>query len=199
MPDNKYQRLTYSRGRGVFAVAVQSRVSLWLGEDHLLCADSNGYSETYKRFYFRDIQAITIRQSTRRNVWNAILVLPVATCLLGLIVSLLPGHDTAAIVVWSIFGTLFVAPFVINNVRGPTCTCQLRTAVQIEELPSLCRVRKARRVIEQIRPLVAAAQGGELPAEAVSALMRERVASSAATEPAKAVPDESNVPPRLSA
>ena len=110
MPEIHYQRLTYSRGRSAFAVAVQSRASLWLGPDHLLCVDTNGYSETYKRFYFRDIQAITIRESARRNVWNSILVLPVVICFVGLVITALEGKNTAGIVAWSVFFGLIAIP-----------------------------------------------------------------------------------------
>ena len=178
MHENQYKRLTYSRARGIFAVAFQSRLSLWLGLDHLLLVETNGYSETYKRFYFRDIQAIIIRETTRRNIWNAILVLPVVICFVGLVISLFPAPNVGAVIVWSIFAVLFVVPFIINNIRGATCACQLRTAVQIEELPSLCRVRQTRRVLAKIRPLIAAAQGGELTTEVVSARMRESVQGS---------------------
>ena len=197
MPGISYQRLTWSRARGVFAFVFQSRFSLWLGPDHLLCVDTNGYTETYKRFYFRDIQAITIQESARRNVWNTILVLPAVVCLVFLFVNLFHANKLAVTIVWSIFTTLFVVPFVINNFRGATCACQLRTAVQIEELPPLCRVRKTRRVLEKIRPLIVAAQGGELPAEVVSARVRDWAMSSSETPPAEAVANDPNIPPRL--
>ena len=197
MPEKRYQRLTRTRARSAFAVAFQSRVSLWLGEDHLLCVDTNGYSESYKRFNFRDIQAVTIRESARRNTWNAILVLPVVICVVGLLISLFPADNIAAIVVWSIFAALFVTPFVMNNLLGATCACQLQTAVQTEELPSLCRVRQTRKVLAKIRPLIAAAQGGGLSAADVSARLQEWAASPAGTEPVKTTPDEPNIPPRL--
>ncbi|MBU6410820.1 MAG: hypothetical protein KGR98_10585, partial [Verrucomicrobia bacterium] len=179
MSDFSYQRLTRARARGLLAIAVQSRFSLWLGPDHLLHVESSGYTESYKRFYFRDVQTLTIRETTRRNVWNAILILPVVFCLVVLVISLFPLKNIAAVITWSILATLLVVPFVINNLRGPTCACELRTAVQIEELPSLSRVRKTRRVLAKIRPLIAAAQGGELSAAAVSAQLRGWVATSA--------------------
>lgn len=177
MPEIHYQRLTRARARSVFAVVFQSRSSLWLGPDHLLGVDTNGYSETYKRFYFRDIQAVTIQESPRQNTWNAILMLPVVISLVFLIISWLEPNKTASLVVWSILAVLVTVPFVLNNLLGATCVCQLRTAVQIEALPSLCRVRQTRKVLAKIRPLIAAAQGGELPAEAVAARMREWVQS----------------------
>ena len=77
MPEKEYHRLTRARPRSAFAVAFISRSSLWLGRDHLLCVDSSGYTETYKRFYFRDIQAVTIVATKRRTVFNGVLVVPV--------------------------------------------------------------------------------------------------------------------------
>ena len=118
-------------------------------------------------------------------------------CFVGLVITALEGKTIAGIIVWSVFFVLFAIPFVVNNVRGATCACQLRTAVQIEDLPSLSRLRRTRKVLAKIRPLIAAAQGGELPAEAVSAQMREWAVSSPVVEPANIVPDESNIPPRM--
>ena len=179
MPELRYQRLTRARARNFFSVAFMSRTSLWLGDDHLLCVDNNGYSESYKRFYFRDIQAITIRETNRRNIWNAILLLPTVICIVGLLICLLPSPNVGGVIVWTIFALLFGVPFLVNNLRGPTCACQLRTAVQVEDLPSLCRVRQTRKVLAKIRPLITAAQGGDLTPEAVSALMRESILDSA--------------------
>src|SRR5436305_8222975 len=63
MPEREYKRLTRARPRAKFAVVSAGSSSLWLGKDHLLCIDTTGYTETYKRFYFRDIQAIVIRRT----------------------------------------------------------------------------------------------------------------------------------------
>ena len=196
MSEIHYQRLARARARSTFAVAFQSRASLWLGPDHLLCVDSSGYSETYKRFYFRDIQAVTMQESKRRTVWNVILAVPVVVSLAGLLTNLssTPMNNAAAIV-WLIFSVIFLVPLLTNNIFGTTCVCHLRTAVQIEELPSLCRVRKTRRVLEKIRSLIIAAQGGELSAEAVSTRMRDWAVPSASVSPAGTVVNDPNLPP----
>lgn len=167
MPEKEYQRLTRARSRSAFAVALTSRSSLWLGGDHLLCVDSSGYTETYKRFYFRDIQAISLVGTKRRTVWNGVLMVPIPICLAGLMSSLfsLPRKEAAVIVTWASVTAVFLVAFLINNLLGPTCTCYLQTAVQIEELPSLSRVRRARKVVERIRPFIAAVQGEVAPEE----------------------------------
>jgi len=178
MAEKEYHRLTGARSRSAFALAFTSRSSLWLGRDHLLCIDTNGYTETYKRFYFRDIQAFTLVATNRRKVWNGVLLVPIVICLAGLANSLfsLPRQDEVVIVAWMVFTGLFAVPLLINNILGPACTCYLRTAVQIEELPSLNRLRRAHKVLARIRPFVIAAQGGMSPEE-ISSRMRAAAGS----------------------
>jgi hypothetical protein len=179
MAEIKYKRLTRARARSSFAVAFMSRSSLWLGDDHLLGVDSNGYTETYKRFYFRDIQSITICATQRRVVWNWVLAILAALCFarcnFSSLLSSKPVPGTAETVVFLSFAIfVFGIPLLFNNIFGTTCACQLRTAVQIENLPSLCRVRQTRRVLDKIRPMIAAAQG-ELSPDEISARMRETI------------------------
>jgi hypothetical protein len=204
MAEKQYHRLTWARHRrqsGVVVLAVRS--SLWLGKDHLLCVDSSWYSETYKRFYFQDIQGVTIRLTLRRQVWNWVLGVPTTLCVAGWGYDLLvSGSPSLASIITSVVMTLlFAVPLVINNLLGPTCACQLRTAVQTEELPSLCRLRKTRRILDRLRPLIAAAQG-QLAPEEIPTRMREWEAAAAASSAAPATGvryevDDPGLPPRM--
>lgn len=195
MSEIRYQRLTRTRTRTLFSVAAASRTSLWLGPDHLLCIDYNGYSESYKRFYFRDIQAITLQQTKRRMIWNIILLTPLFFCGVGLMICLFPYENPGWVIFWSIAAAFFLVPFIINNFLGTACTGQLRTAVQTEELASLSRVPRATKVLERLRPLIADAQGETLSPEEVAARLRKLHAPPA---PAPASPsDDPNLPPRL--
>jgi hypothetical protein len=200
MPEKEYQRLTLARSRAAFSVAFMSRSSLWLGKDHLLCVDSSGYTENYKRFYFRDIQAVIIRATKRRAIWNWFLGAPTAIFL-----TLSLGHmhtspptDPSEIAFYWILASMFALPLFINNVLGPTCICHLRTAVQIEELPSLSRLRRARKVLKRTRPLIAAAQGGQLSPETISTWMRAGVETPPAAAAPETITDNPNVPPVIS-
>jgi hypothetical protein len=195
MTEPSYQRLTRDRVSRQFAVVTASRMSLWLGTDHLLLVENNGFTETYKRFYFRDIQAITVQETKRRTVWNAVLGVPLAICLIGLLACSMLAPNVPAIVMWSIFTLILAVPFVVNNIRGTACTCQLRTAVQTENLGSICRVRQAHKVLDKIRPLIVGVQGQLTPAD-VSARMQEAVFSlNAAGNPE---PPASSLPPIIS-
>ena len=127
-------------------------------------------------------------------------------CLAGLANALfsLPRKDAAVIVTWVIFTAVFAVPLLINNILGPACTCHLRTAVQIEELPSLSRVRRARKVLDRIRPFIIAVQG-ELPPEEIPSRMRSAIGATADVAPVPAgaalpppTGDDSNAPPVLS-
>jgi hypothetical protein len=161
MRNEAYQRLTRNQPRSGFAVAVTSRCSLWLGKDHLLLIDSNGYTEAYKRFYFRDIQALTITLTNRRMVWNLILAGLMAIWLLSWGAYLLSGSTLglAGTISLATVATLLVVPRVLNNLLGPTCTCYLKTAVQTEELPPLKRLRRTKGVFARLRPHITEAQG----------------------------------------
>jgi hypothetical protein len=177
MAEQKYKRLTRERGQAQFSIITMTRSSLWLGDDHLLLVETTGYSETYKRFFFRDVQAFTVYKTKTRVVWNWIWAIILTLSLLIIWASTYdnleaPGALIAASIVLVVFGM----PLLLNNLFGPTCSCQIRTAVQTEALPSLCRVRKTQKVMNRIRPLIIAAQG-QLTGEEVSARLRETVLS----------------------
>src|SRR6266853_1047397 len=97
MPEKEYQRLTRARPRSRFAVVSSGSSSLWLGKDHVLCIDTSGYNESYKRFYFRDIQALVIRK-TERQKWSALILAVLATCFL------LPAGLSSEVVIKYVFG-----------------------------------------------------------------------------------------------
>jgi hypothetical protein len=204
MAEKQYQRLTWARRRQAgFVVLTYARSSLWLGKDHLLGIDTNGYSESYKRFYFQDIQAVTIRLTPRRLIWNWVLGVPTILCVAGWGYALLlsGGPSLGGIITGVVFSLLFGVPLLINNLRGPTCTCQLRTAVQTEDLPSLCRLRKVRKILDRLQPLIAQAQGQLAPEEIPARMQAWVAATAAASAPAAAstryVVDDPNLPPRI--
>ena len=196
MAEKEYRRLTRPRSRTAFGIVSTSRASLWLGKDHLLCIDTNGYTENYKRFYFRDIQAVIIRKTIVWHVWSAVLALFAG---LFALIAILGGDVVMGWVFGSIAG-LFVLALLINILRGPTCSFHMRTAVQVESFPSVHRLRGARHALEQLRPLIAAAQG-QLPPEDIPLLIRGLFTASAGSPGPSAGPrhvvDDPNAPPRM--
>lgn len=151
---NPYHRLP---GTGI---GVSEHVKLYLAADHLLQVSSSGFTETYRRFYFRDLQAITLRESMHGKVWNG--VWGFLACLPAIAAIQMTG--TATVVWWGITG-IFLLLLAINMARGPTCVCQVQTAVQTRPLRSLNRVRRAGKVIALLKPHLEAAQGALTPVE----------------------------------
>ena len=160
MAEREYRRLTRAKNRSQFGIVSTARSSLWLGKDHLLLIDSSGYSESYKRFQFRDIQALVL---CRTDTW---LYQGVVLFGLAAVFGLLAAFG-GPISVWifGIIGGCFAVFLLLHLLGGPSSKCYLRTAVQTEPLIPLNRWRRARRVFETLRPLILAAQQS-VPAQA---------------------------------
>jgi hypothetical protein len=187
MAEREYIRLARPRLKARFLMAA-ARSSLWLGKDHLLCVEATGCTERYKRFYFRDIQAITVQRT--RAYFNAnIILLPLVA--LSLFIGFVSDVHVERIVLWSIALALGI-PLIANLVRGPSCVCRIRTAVQEEEIPALAAIRKTTAVLARIRPLLAEAQGLVAPEE-----IPRRMQELAAQNQPRLVVDDPNLPPRM--
>jgi len=145
---------------GVFVLLFRGRrTQLWLGPEHLLLVESEGYREHYKRFDYRDIQAFSIRKTPQGKATNALLG-AIAAILLAAAVAV--GDPVGRGVLGS-FGAFFGLLLLFNAACGPTCHCQLRTAVQAVDLPPFTRVRPARKALAKIRVLIEEAQGHVTP------------------------------------
>jgi hypothetical protein len=150
-----YQRLTRARsGIGTYS-------SLWLGPDHLLLVTSSGYSESYQRFYFRDIQCLVAADSIRFAVLNAVF-----GCLL-----LFSGIPTIIYLArngsFSPWAIVLMVPVLFllfwNLFLGRTCNVTLMSGVQSVRLPPLSRFRRTRKVFARLVPLIEAAQAALTP------------------------------------
>lgn len=141
-----YRKLTrMKRGLGTMS-------QLALGPDHLLHVQSTGYTESYRRFYLRDIQAILVVHTARRLIWTAVL------CLLALIALLFVSGFDGGVVPTAIVCTITLALLLWNFLRGRGCRLVIITAVQQESVSAVTRLPKARRVLAELRPLIEAAQ-----------------------------------------
>jgi hypothetical protein len=195
MPKEKeYKRLP---GAGIRRSALVSatRSRLWLGKDHLLSTDTQWYTEDYKRFYFRDIQAVIIHKTQGGKIVNIVLT---AFTALPLSAALATSDGTSEF--WWTVAVFFGLILLINSIYGPTCFTYVRTAVQTEELPSLRRLPRANKVLARMRPLIVAAQG-DLPAAEIPARMEQLISHGIAEvvspAPVAAVPDAA--PPVITA
>ncbi|MBV9463241.1 MAG: hypothetical protein JO317_03335 [Verrucomicrobiae bacterium] len=167
MTEPRYRRLA-RRALGFHP----NRQSLWLGPDHVLLVNNHFYTEDYKRFYFRDIQAFA---SKRTASWLILAGLWALTALFFLWTASIadePFEANASLVFAACAGGMLL----YHLVAGPSCRTTLLTAVGAERISALDRVRKVRRVVARLRPLLEEAQGSLQPEAARIEWERRRAA-----------------------
>lgn len=161
---------------------------LWLRDDHLLCVTQTTVCENYQRFYYRDIEAITLVPTATFKVLNGCFLLPLA---LGAVLFLV-GVPPLALAVFPVAWAILTA---INLALGPTCKTVLRTRINTRTLASLRRTRAARKALALLTARILAAQTAEaaagLPAELAPSPSPDLRTPSAALRP----PDASLLPP----
>jgi hypothetical protein len=138
-------------GAHQFGIAEGGWLSLHLGPDHLLLRSTRGFVESYRRFYFTDIEAMIVTRTVRGIFLNAIF----AFGLFASLVAILTGRGPHP-VAWSL-SAIFGMSLLINVLRGPTCAAHVQTRVQTRPLP-IRRLRKALRVVGDLSSTIAAAQ-----------------------------------------
>ena len=143
---------TYRR-IGSAGFSAMEYIRLYQAPDHLLEVYSSGYTETYRRYFFQDIQAIFI-EKTR---WGKIANVVVGLC--GLFFLMLALLNGAGWVASGIIGGFFGLFLLINSIAGPTCAVFIQTAVQRQRLRPVTRLRTARRLLKRITPFIEQAQG----------------------------------------
>jgi len=168
----RYRKLTWMHR------SLGAMTQLWQGPDHLLHIESTGYSETYRRLYFRDIQALLLVHGNRRLYLH--LALGTLLFIVLAIVTSNAGFGIGALITLGIF-----APFFLwNHLLGPGCHVVIVTSVQQENVRSLCRLPKTRRILVELIPAIERAQAD---------LLRPEVKPDEATPP----PLNPSAPPEL--
>lgn len=146
----KYKRLP-GRKRGIFHGA-----SLWLGDDHLLAVSGWRFTEDYKRYYYRDIQALVV---TREGRFVAPLPWVLAALAAG-VTALIAKAGSVAWLAEACTGILVVLGLYLLIVSlTQSCRCRIQTAVSREELPSLYRMWSARKAVAILERRIGEEQG----------------------------------------
>jgi hypothetical protein len=177
---NPAQPIKYRRiARGSMAMIM--RCSLWLGDDHLLSVKSTGYTEDYVRIYLKDLKGVVAQRTKTWMMLNILLGIVVGLCGIGI----LNTNDiySPGTVALGFFCLPFLVGFVLNLVKGPTCKTNLLTPLGLVDIPALQRSRKVTRLIQELRPLVAAQQGSMLRSELLSGYDNQRVGTPPAPAP----------------
>jgi hypothetical protein len=152
----RYQRLPGTR-RGLLA-----RASAWAAPDHILLIEGSRVRETYKRVYFRDVQALLVMRRNRfliQTPW--LLVLPAML----IAVLRLPGEWRATGGSIAVLALLAILVYLYVAAVFGGCRLYLATAVGNVKVASVFRVWQARRFHDRVTPLIVAAQTHAPPIE----------------------------------
>jgi len=158
--------------------------SLWTGADHLLLVKSTRFQEQYKRFYFRDIQAVVVTKVPR---W--VISTPMVAVALMLLISVsIVRVRVPALTdwLWLLLAVLTAGWIYISAAQS--CTCRLYTAVSREDLPSLYRMWTAHKALAELEQRIAQIQGVFTQDWAEAADLRTLGPVDAASHPAAAGP-----------
>ncbi len=150
-PDRiRYRKLPGRRRGFIFGSSV------WMGPDHLLLVKSARFREEYRRFHFRDIQAIVVAKAPRFHISTRAAL--IGTLWLYSLLLANMGLPLVVKLVVGLWGVVLVADWVyVSAVRS--CRCRIYTAVSSEELPSVYRASIARRFLAEVEPVLAQTQG----------------------------------------
>ncbi len=128
---------------------------LWMGSDHLLLVRSLRVVERYKRFAFRDIEAVVITETSPSWILRALAIL--AAIGWGSIGFAVTSYGARGFfVLTAVWGLALVA---LDIARGPRRKCMLKTALTAEYLPPVSRKKIADAFIATVSQAVQSAQG----------------------------------------
>jgi hypothetical protein len=154
---SSYRRLPGRGRKSGFLHSIGGSCSLWHTDDHLLLVENNGITESYRRFYFKDIQAVVIQKTNFSRNFNYIAVsILFAAAIIYLSHVLGDGFPGSVLMVILFISLISLA---LNYFMGVTCICRIITPVQDEEIPSLKRLRNALKVKKVIDNACTALQG----------------------------------------
>jgi putative copper export protein len=142
--------------------------SLWLGDGHLLQVSATLGVENYRRWYLREIQAVIVRRTRTRAIWNLIwgilgcLAFAAAAGFAGLAAASAKNEGQIPLYVFAgIAGScaaLFAALILWNSLLGPTCTVFVQTPAGLQPLAAPARLRAADGLLSVLAPLIEEAQ-----------------------------------------
>jgi len=146
-----YRDLNYLFGRN----------SLWLSEDHLLVSRHCFIVEQYRRYFFSDIQAITVYRTHIGKIWNACwgfwLLITAGPAMVFYFV------ETAIGIFFLINAILPLLLLMINIVRGPTSQVVIRTLTTEDRVILTGRFWKTVLLLPKLRQEIEMLQGDTEP------------------------------------
>lgn len=154
---SQYRKITGIRTGGISLLS--GRYRLYAGNDHFLQVRKMPYSETYRRFFFSDIQAISLSRTNSGFFTAGILCFLAAYFGLLAILGYVLPYMEVLIYIGGICCGISLVILMVHVALGPTCKCHVYTAVQREPLMALARINQAKRTVALMEAAIREAQG----------------------------------------
>ncbi|MEO0793533.1 MAG: hypothetical protein AAFX93_00135 [Verrucomicrobiota bacterium] len=129
------------------------RQKIFFGEDHMLVIDGQ-YTETYRRLYFDDIQAVVRCGNGYSIVLRVFLIIFMMFSAIGMLSST-DFFNWGALIFFVIFLSFLLNSFWCKG----SCDTAVKTPLQLVRLPSLNNVRKAEKFEAKLTEAVENKQG----------------------------------------
>jgi len=138
--------------------------SVWAGPDHLLLVRGSRFRDEYKRFYYRDVQAIAVARAPRFHISTRAVAIGFGCYAAAAVVRFLVRGfgvvytPVAAGAGLTLLGIVLILVWAYVSGKE-SCRCRIYTAVSGDELPSVYRLWTARKFLAEVAPLIAQTQG----------------------------------------
>jgi hypothetical protein len=127
----------------------------------MLLVRGTRFRDEYKRFYYRDVQAIAIARAPRFHISTRAALIASIILAAGFSSMLRSRSEYAresALAACGVAALALAAVWVYVS-AAQSCRCRIYTAVSGDELPSVYRLWTARKFLAQVEPLIAQTQG----------------------------------------
>ena len=110
---------------------------MYAAADHLLAVNDLISTEEYRRFYFSDIQVLTVGRTHHGKILNA-----VGACLAFVMIMAVVGTaGTEGAIIFGVLAAIVVVALVLNIVAGPTAAMALPSTSRSPGCGSLVKFR----------------------------------------------------------
>jgi hypothetical protein len=120
--------------------------------------------ERYQRVYLKDIQSIITREKPGER--STLKIAALLTALVSLAIVFLLPSASLWLALFVPLSIVSLGAFLSEMLNGDQCECYVTTAINTYQLRPLHDLKVARRVQEQLRPLILAAQADLINAPA---------------------------------
>lgn len=149
MAKSDYRKVA-SATQGIFF-----RSSLHLAKDHFLICKSSGLHREFQRFFYSDIQALSMQENAFSRTKTLVTISLIALSIVLLLVS---SSGFVQFLSWStLVLCLFILAFQVKHATG--CKVVVETTANSAQLPALSRKRKALKVMDLLKERVEGIQG----------------------------------------